>query len=311
MNTTQSYGNLGIGRRIWRLIYPVLTYIGFCYIVQLFYALTIGMSIMKTMDLTSTTMMNDFAKQMVSALLEKGNLLQGIGALLALPVLLRYRRDDQKRFEALGIRKYYEKAPLYLFAFAAVLGIVTCLLGNNLILVSIREIISESFDEVAEEIYQGNILVELLSLGIIVPIAEEVIFRGLIYPRLRERYSVVVSALLMAFGFAVFHGNLLQGIYAFFMSLLLIYVYERYHSLLAPIIFHIAANLISVIGTETGCLDFMYKDKAIFWAVTVFIAVVLIFCVVGIEYTVYVKEVVPAEPEAAMEDSSSEEEESN
>ena len=42
----------------------------------------------------------------------------------------------------------------------------------------------------------------------------------------------------------------MQGIYAFLIGILLVYLYERFQTLKAPILFHMAANLTSVLFTE-------------------------------------------------------------
>lgn len=59
------------------------------------------------------------------------------------------------------------------------------------------------------------------------PVAEELLFRGYVLRSLRpygKRFSILLSALL----FAVFHGNILQLPYAFFMGLILGYVAAEY-----------------------------------------------------------------------------------
>lgn len=58
--------------------------------------------------------------------------------------------------------------------------------------------------------------------------------------------AVIVSALF----FGAFHGNLVQFVYAFIIGLMLAYVYEKFKTIWAPVIFHIGANLISVLITE-------------------------------------------------------------
>ena len=54
-----------------------------------------------------------------------------------------------------------------------------------------------------------------------------------------RRAAAVVSALM----FGIYHGNLVQGIYAFLIGMLLCLVYERTGRLLAAALFHGAGNL--------------------------------------------------------------------
>ncbi len=88
--------------------------------------------------------------------------------------------------------------------------------------------------------------VQLACIGIVIPAAEELIFRGLGYYRLRQEMTVKASAALTAGCFALFHGNLLQGVYAALLGLFLAMLYEVYDSLWACWLFHGAANLASL-----------------------------------------------------------------
>ena len=60
------------------------------------------------------------------------------------------------------------------------------------------------------------------------------------------KVAIVISALI----FGIIHGNVVQGIYAFIIGICLAYIYERYNTLLAAVLFHMSANLMSVIMTE-------------------------------------------------------------
>ena len=50
------------------------------------------------------------------------------------------------------------------------------------------------------------------------------------------------SIILCSVIFALFHTNIINAIYAFGVSFILIYLYEKYKTLKAPIIMHIALN---------------------------------------------------------------------
>ena len=64
------------------------------------------------------------------------------------------------------------------------------------------------------------------------------------------------------------HGNLLQGIYAFILGMLLAFTYERFHSILAPILIHAGANILSVLISDAHILDFVYEEDSLFLIVT-------------------------------------------
>lgn len=87
-----------------------------------------------------------------------------------------------------------------------------------------------------------SILIQLLCTGIFGPIFEEFIFRGVVYNKLKEFNKPMSSIILCSVIFALFHTNIINAIYAFGVSFILIYLYEKYKTLKAPIIMHIALN---------------------------------------------------------------------
>ena len=90
----------------------------------------------------------------------------------------------------------------------------------------------------------------ILCYEIVAPISEELIFRQVIYKRLRGISPVWVAVLISALLFGLYHGNLVQGIYAFIMGGLLALVYEWTGSFVAPVLFHMVANHLSDITYE-------------------------------------------------------------
>lgn len=90
------------------------------------------------------------------------------------------------------------------------------------------------------------------------PVLEEIIFRGLVYTRLKKGLPVIAAAILTSLAFGVAHGTMIWGIYTFIFSLVLIWVFEKFHSLTACIVLHMAYNLsgmaLSLIPEEAGIL---------------------------------------------------------
>lgn len=89
----------------------------------------------------------------------------------------------------------------------------------------------------------------ILAVCIMAPIVEECVFRGAIERKLLERdwnpwWAIVISALL----FAVFHGNLAQGVTAFILGLFLGWVYYRTRNLWLCIFVHAVNNTWSMVG---------------------------------------------------------------
>lgn len=87
-------------------------------------------------------------------------------------------------------------------------------------------------------------------IGILAPLAEEVVFRGAILRKLlammptgRHWIAIAISALL----FGIVHFNMAQGSHAFLIGLLLGWMYYRTGSIIPGIVFHWINNTISYI----------------------------------------------------------------
>ena len=102
---------------------------------------------------------------------------------------------------------------------------------------------SRTYREVADRQYGVVFAAGLILYGLISPLAEEVVFRGVIYNRLRRFYSPAVGIVLSGVLFGVFHGNPVQGVYGACLGMLMAYLYERNGSFLIPFLFHAVANL--------------------------------------------------------------------
>lgn len=88
----------------------------------------------------------------------------------------------------------------------------------------------------------GSFALEILYIAVITPILEEVVFRGLIYTRLRRAMPVLAAQILSALIFGAAHMNLMQFVYATITGFFMAFVFEKYQSIWAPILFHIAFN---------------------------------------------------------------------
>lgn len=87
----------------------------------------------------------------------------------------------------------------------------------------------------------------ILSEGIIGPILEEYLFRGVVYHKLKELYTTKNAMIYCTILFALFHDNLLQIVFALLLGTILISLYEKYQDIKMPILFHSIVNLISLL----------------------------------------------------------------
>ena len=110
--------------------------------------------------------------------------------------------------------------------------------------------LKESFsymEELLSPITSGNLILTIISVGIIAPFVEEFIFRGVIFKILNKNISALWSIIIQAILFGVFHLNLIQGGYASLMGILFGYVTYKTKSIWPAIVMHISNNVFACI----------------------------------------------------------------
>lgn len=129
------------------------------------------------------------------------------------------------------------------WVWCAVLALGASLGLNSLFAISGFATHSATYQDVAQNQYGVTYGIGLILYGIISPLVEEVVFRGIIYNRMRRFYPVTGAILMSGVLFGAYHGNLVQGVYGTCMGILLAYVYERTGHFFIPVGFHVIANV--------------------------------------------------------------------
>ena len=111
-----------------------------------------------------------------------------------------------------------------------------------------------------QNMYSADFVVQIIVFGFVIPIAEEFMFRGVLYQRYRETRGFYYAAIWSALFFSVTHTNTVQMIYTFLLGILLCYVYEKFGSMKAPIMLHIVLNLGSLIFTDIGVFNWLARE---------------------------------------------------
>lgn len=135
---------------------------------------------------------------------------------------------------------------------------------------------SQTYREVADRQYGVAFAVGLVLYGLLSPLAEEVVFRGVIYNRLRRLYNPAVGIVASGILFGAFHGNLVQGVYGACLGMLMAYLYERSGRFLIPLLFHAVANLAvyttarfagvqEILFTPAGCAVLLAVSAGCVW----------------------------------------------
>lgn len=234
-------GQRGLGYKIWAVVYPLLFY----YAVMLI-----------TMAIAQSLIGADHAHYVVCQL---------ISTVVTIPAVLPlYRQDQALRGIAKGgfgvtgdqVRCVsLVMVIVFLWSFAA----------NNLISMTPLVELSEGYREASAGFYGSTLALELVSSGFATPLLEELVFRGIIFARLREMLPKYAAVLLSALLFAIMHFNIVQFLYAFVIGAVLALLMDKAGHMYAAVAGHITANVIAVLRTETGILAWSADKSPLAW----------------------------------------------
>lgn len=132
---------------------------------------------------------------------------------------------------------------------------IGCQLFMSRILMYLRPLLKTLFiyyDDTISSLFDADAIVVAVYVIILAPIVEELMLRGILLTRLRHGISFTAANVIQAAVFGIYHWDIVQGIYAFVIGLILGYIYEKKRTLLAPIIVHVLINgsgfLIQLLG---------------------------------------------------------------
>ena len=247
-----------IRNRTWELFGPIILKVVVSLLVE---AIVVAVFTMKYLPDASASMSMEQLMAYVEEDVYKYIVeITAISALATIPFLILMRSHDRKKEKAMGLVPN-NRAPLSKYVYVAVISIVFSLALNNIVLLSDLAEYSIAYQEAAEALYAPSLIVQILCLGIVTPIMEEYIFRGLIFKRLRNRLPVARAIISSALFFGIYHGNLVQMIYGTLSGILLAYLYEKYGSLKAPILAHMLMNTVACILTEADVFTWIFSEK--------------------------------------------------
>lgn len=147
---------------------------------------------------------------------------------------------------------YTGRSTMTLIILSLLLAVCLNIVLNALILSSGVQKIDPLYQQAAQTFAEGSLPLQILAYGVLVPVAEESLFRGIVYSFFKSRFNGsaklhTAAVLLTSLVFAVYHGNLTQGLYAFLLSLAFCFVADC-GGLIMSIVLHVGVNLTSLIG---------------------------------------------------------------
>ena len=130
-----------------------------------------------------------------------------------------------------------------------------------------------------------ELIFRLFGTVILVPIVEEVLFRGVLLDKISDKIPSVFAILISSIAFSFFHNDYVQMIYTFIMGIIFAITYLKVKNIFAPIIVHIIYNFTSVTYSYINYIPF--NTGILIIVFTGFTSVLLVSNIINIKDEVY------------------------
>ena len=226
-----------IPRNIWRIIYPLLIYLGIMFVTIFIFAVAITVAVgdenFEYYYFGATTWMT---------------LVTHVLSFIIFALIWRKERVKLPRFENNKLNTVKILAVIFIS-----IGVCYALSLLSVITGFYRHI--GTYEEIVEQLFDAPIALQFILLVIVAPVMEEIMYRGVIFNRLNSWMPTWVAVLISSALFGVMHLNFYQGVFAFLAGILFCVLYVRYRNMWIAIIAHAAFNLAAWIfnmATEAG-----------------------------------------------------------
>ena len=204
-----------------------------------------------------------------------------IGAVLTIPFLHQMFYVHDKTLNPGDYRKEPLKERAIGVAFAVAAGVFLGFGLNNLI--SLTPLMNSSeYADAASAQYATNLWLELGVFAVVTPLLEELLYRGIIFGRLRRLVKPWIAILISAAIFGAMHFNIVQLLYAGLIGIALAYLMDRAGHMYIAVACHMTVNALSIVRTETGFLSQTLVQKP--WAYLLAVTACLVGVAILIAY---------------------------
>lgn len=236
--------------QIWYVAYPFLFY----------YAVSIIVMSLCTM-IMGDSQAHFVARQLVTTL-------------VTIPFMMPFYKQDRALAGREGIHDWFNGEKLCMIGVSILIVACISISLNNIISMTPLVTASLGYQEANANFYGSTLVLELISSALMTPILEELVFRGILFTRLKSMLPKIPAIVVSALIFAAVHFNIVQFIYAFLLGIVLAILMDQADHVYPAIIGHITANLIAVLRTETGILNRTMDKSAFAWVISVVLLVV-------------------------------------
>ena len=102
-----------------------------------------------------------------------------------------------------------------------------------------------------------GLILQTAVYGFFMPFCEEMLFRGILFPRLERAYGLYFAAAASSAVFGAWHGSFAQGLYAVFMGLVFAFSYAWSGRITVPFALHSVCNLLIIMLQWTNAYSFI------------------------------------------------------
>ena len=251
--------------RIWGLIYPMLLYLGVTFAVEFIFMIAVAVLGISRYGATDQAQLYDF---IMNATMSQALSMTLLAGLATAPILIFIYIRDNNKDRRNGTFVKYKLNNILKYLLIIPFGVFNMLWANYfvaLLQLVMPKFMLESYTDTQQIIEGGGFLIQLLTAGIVAPIVEELISEVLYTEERKKMTGTIAAAILSAALFGVFHGNWVQAPYAFIIGIVAVFVYEKFKSIVVPIMLHMSANILSVLimtmtSSDTPTVDSLNID---------------------------------------------------
>ena len=226
----------------------VFLYMAVDFVIQNYMAIVYALIYMVKLVLGGSSLESASTRDLESTLYQGTVLTSIISVFLLVPIywfVLRLRKIKLTEFS--GFHRISVKTAVL----AAAIGTALIIPVNFVMSYFSLDQLSPETERIFDVIFKGNSLpMLLLGIGIVGPIMEELIFRGLVFNELRRNIPVAAAVVLQGILFGAMHMNISQFLYAAPLGILFGCIYVWTGSILSTMLVHMFFNGMGIILGE-------------------------------------------------------------
>ncbi len=223
----------------WWCFWPGLVYLGISLVIGaifgIFYGVYLGMN--------GIIEFEDIMSELAKVIMPVNIVTQVLGVAVYLPVFLHMKKK--------ALPKVTKKVKWSTWIWSLLFFLGISVLSDQIIQLISKVFFSEgsSLDMITEMIMGGSLWAAIISTVIMAPFMEELMVRGLSLNKLLSGTDTKKAIIISAVIFGVIHLNLLQGLNAFVLGIILAMIYIKTRSIILCMVCHAANNLLACVSS--------------------------------------------------------------